>query len=156
MSEGTESFDLVLRREIDEPREKLWRCWTEPDLLKKWFCPQPWGVARAELDLRPGGCCNVTMLSPEGEEFPNAGVYLEVVPNERLVFTDAFTTGWVPSAKPFMTGVINFEDLGGGRTGYNAIAKHWTASDRDQHLEMGFHEGWGRATDQLAELAATL
>lgn len=156
MSESTESFDLVLRREIDVPREKLWRCWTEPDLLKQWFCPKPWGVARAELDLRPGGCCNVTMLSPEGEEFPNAGIYLEVTPNECLVFTDAYTTGWVPSAKPFMTGVITFEDLGGGRTAYTAIAKHWTAADRDQHLEMGFHEGWGKATDQLAELAATL
>ncbi len=156
MSEAAESFDLVLRREIDVPREKLWRCWTEPDLLKQWFCPKPWGVARAELDLRPGGCCNVTMLSPEGEEFPNAGIYLEVTPNECLVFTDAYTTGWVPSAKPFMTGVITFEDLGGGRTTYTAIAKHWTAADRDQHLEMGFHEGWGKATDQLAELAATL
>lgn len=156
MSEAAESFDLVLRREIDVPREKLWRCWTEPDLLKQWFCPKPWGVARAELDLRPGGCCNVTMLSPEGEEFPNAGIYLEVTPNERLVFTDAYTTGWVPSAKPFMTGVITFEDFGGGRTAYTAIAKHWTAADRDQHLEMGFHEGWGKATDQLAELAATL
>lgn len=156
MSEATESFDLVLRREIDVPREKLWRCWTEPEFLKQWFCPKPWGVARAELDLRPGGCCNVTMLSPEGEEFPNAGIYLEVTPNECLVFTDAYTTGWVPSAKPFMTGVITFEDLGGGRTTYTAIAKHWTAADRDQHLEMGFHEGWGKATDQLAELAATL
>lgn len=156
MSEATESFDLVLRREIDVPRENLWRCWTEPELLKQWFCPKPWGVARAELDLRPGGCCNVTMLSPEGEEFPNAGIYLEVTPNECLVFTDAYTTGWVPSAKPFMTGVITFEDHGGGRTAYTAIAKHWTAADRDQHLEMGFHEGWGKATDQLAELAATL
>lgn len=135
MSESAESFDLALRREIDVPREKLWRCWTEPELLKQWFCPKPWGVARAELDLRPGGCCNVTMLSPEGEELPNAGIYLEVTPNERLVFTDAYTTGWVPSAKPFMTGVITFGDLGGGRTAYTAIAKHWTAADRDQHLD---------------------
>jgi uncharacterized protein YndB with AHSA1/START domain len=156
MSEPAESFELVLRREIDVPREKLWRCWTEADLLPHWFCPKPWGVARARLDLRPGGDCHVTMLSPEGEEFPNPGVYLEVVPNERLVFTDAFTTAWEPSAKPFMTGVITFEDLGNGRTAYIATAKHWTAADRDEHEKMGFHEGWGKATDQLAELAATL
>lgn len=156
MSDTTGSFDLVLRREIDVPREKLWRCWTDPELLPGWFCPKPWGVARARLDPRPGGDCHVTMLSPEGEEFPNTGVYLEVVPGERLVFTDAFTTAWEPSAKPFMIGVITFEDLGGGRTAYTAIAKHWTAADRDEHEKMGFHEGWGKATDQLVELASTL
>lgn len=156
MSEGMESHDLVLQRVIELPREKLWRCWTEPGLLKQWFCPKPWGVARAELDLRSGGSCNITMLSPEGEEFPNPGVYLEVIPNERLVFTDAYTRAWEPSAKPFMTGIITFEDLGNGRTSYTATARHWNAEDKKQHEEMGFHEGWGKATDQLTELAASL
>ncbi len=151
-----DSHNLLLQRVIDLPREKLWRCWTEPELLKQWFCPRPWGVARAELDVRAGGSCHITMLSPEGEEFPNPGVYLEVIPNERLVFTDAYTRAWEPSAKPFMTGVITFEDLGDGRTSYIATAKHWNAEDKKQHEEMGFHEGWGKATDQLTELAATL
>lgn len=154
--EPSSSHDLSLRREIDIPREKLWRCWTESELLKQWFCPKPWGVARAELDLRAGGRCDVTMLSPEGQEFPNQGIYLEVTPNERLVFTDAYSAGWVPSVKPFMTGVITFEDLGDGRTAYTAMARHWNEEDQKQHEAMGFHEGWGKATDQLEELAATL
>lgn len=152
----SESLDLVLHRIIDQPRAKLWRCWTEPELLKQWFCPKPWGVSRAELDLHPGGRCHVTMRSPEGEEYPNCGIYLEVVPYERLVMTDAYTDAWVPSEKPFMTSIISFKDLGDGRTEYTAVARHWKAEDRESHLQMGFHEGWGKAADQLEELAASL
>ena len=63
----------------------------EPELLKQWFCPKPWRAEVAKMDLRPGGSSLIVMRSPEGQEFPNRGVYLEVVPNERLVFTDAFT-----------------------------------------------------------------
>jgi uncharacterized protein YndB with AHSA1/START domain len=147
--------ELILTRVIAAPPKKLFRAWTEPDLLKQWFCPRPWGVARATLDVRPGGICHVVMLSPEGQEFPNPGVYLDVVPDRRLVFTDAYSEAWAPSAKPFMTGVIEFEDLG-GRTRYTARALHWTEADREAHEKMGFHEGWGKATDQLAELVATL
>ncbi len=109
----TPDHDLVPTRTINLPREKLYRCWTEPALLPHWFCPKPWGVARAELDVRSGGNSCIVMLSPDGQEFPNPGVYLEVVPNERLVFTDAYTKAWEPSAKPFMTGIITFEDHGG-------------------------------------------
>jgi uncharacterized protein YndB with AHSA1/START domain len=148
--------ELVLSRIIDAAPEMLYRAWTEPDLLRRWFCPRPWGVARATLDVRPGGICHVVMLSPEGEEFPNPGVYLDVIPTRRLVFTDAYVEAWIPSDKPFMTGVIDFEDLGDGRTRYTARALHWTGADRETHEKMGFHEGWGKATDQLAELVATL
>ena len=63
---------------------------------------------------------------------------------------------WEPAAKPFMTLILSFDELGDGRTRYTAIARHWTAEDREAHLKMGFHEGWGVATDQLAALAATL
>ena len=96
---------LVLTRLIPVPRTKLWRCWTEP-ALQQWFCPKPWRVSAADLDVRPGGRSRITMQGPDGETHPDEGVYLEVVPNERLVFTDAYTAGWEPSAKPFMTGVI--------------------------------------------------
>jgi uncharacterized protein YndB with AHSA1/START domain len=117
--------------------------------------PRPWTVASARLDVRPGGSNLVVMRSPDGTEFPNRGVYLEVVPNERLVFTDAYVEAWVPSEKPFMTGILSFEDLG-GRTRYTARVRHWTSADREAHEKMGFHEGWGKATDQLAELVAAL
>ena len=96
------------------------------------------------------------MRSPEGVDYPNPGVYLEVVPNEKLVITDAYTEAWKPSEKPFMTVVLTFEDAGPGKTKYTAIARHWSAEDRDAHEKMGFHEGWGQCTDQLEALAKTI
>jgi uncharacterized protein YndB with AHSA1/START domain len=156
----TSAFDprreLVLTRVMNVPREKLWRAWTEPELLKQWFAPKPWAIARIEMELRPGGSNCFVMRSPEGQEFPNQGVYLDVVQNERIVFTDAFVRAWEPSPKPFMTAIVTFEDLGNGRTRYTARALHWTEADREAHEKMGFHEGWGRCADQLAELAAGL
>lgn len=149
------SRELVLTRDVDVPREKLWRGWTDVELMKQWFVPKPWSIASAEIDLRPGGSSRIVMRSPEGQEFPNLGVYLEVVPNERLVFTDAYTRAWEPSEHPFMTGIITFEDLGNGRTRYTARAVHWTAADREKHEAMGFHEGWGKCLDQLVELMST-
>jgi len=148
--------DLVLTRIIDAPADKLYTCWTTPDLLPVWFCPPPWKVSHARMDLRPGGANLVTMQGPNGESIDNRGVYLEVVENRRLVFTDAYVEAWVPSAKPFMTVIITFEDLGDGRTRYTATVRHWTVEDRQTHEQMGFHQGWGIATDQMAALARTL
>jgi uncharacterized protein YndB with AHSA1/START domain len=147
--------ELVLERTIDASPEKVYRCWTEPELMKQWFAPKPWSTPRVQTDVRPGGSSVVTMRSPEGQDFPCLGVYLEVEPNRRLVFTDAYTSGWEPSAKPFFTAVLTFEDIG-GKTKYTARALHWTAEDREAHEKMGFHEGWGTCADQLEELARTL
>lgn len=155
MTSETGSRDLVLTRLIDAPRDKVWRCWTEPELVTQWFAPLPWTTAAAALDVRPGGVTAITMRSPEGEEFPSRGVYLEVVPNEKLVFTDAFTDAWTPSEKPFFTAVLTFEDED-GKTRYTARARHWREEDREAHEKMGFHEGWGQCADQLEELAKTL
>jgi uncharacterized protein YndB with AHSA1/START domain len=148
--------DLVITRDIAAARDKLYRCWTEPELLKRWFAPRPWTTPHAEIDLRVGGASLVVMRGPDGQEFPNPGVYLELVPGELIVATDAYTRAWEPSAKPFMTLIVTFEDLGGGNTRYTARARHWTEADREAHEKMGFHEGWGVCTSQLAELAATL
>src|SRR5258708_32748679 len=97
--------DLVLTRLIDAPREKVFRAWTEPELLKQWFAPLPYTTPVVETDLRPGGSSLVVMRGPDGTEMPNRGVYLEVVKNERLVFTDAYTKAGQPSAKPFLTAI---------------------------------------------------
>lgn len=147
--------ELVLTRIIDAPREKLFKAWTEPELVKQWFAPLPWTTSAAELDVRPGGTAMVVMRDPDGNEYPNPGVYLEVVENERLVFTDAFTKAWEPSEKPFMTAIVTFEDMG-GKTRYTARARHWTVADREAHEKMGFHEGWGQCADQLAALVAKI
>jgi uncharacterized protein YndB with AHSA1/START domain len=148
--------DLVLESLIDAPRERLFRAWTEPALMQQWFAPLPWTTPRAETDPRPGGSSLVVMRSPEGEEFANRGVYLEVVKNERLVFTDAYTSAWAPSDKAFFTCVLSFEALPGGRTRYVARACHWSDADCDAHEKMGFHEGWAQCTEQLAALVARL
>jgi uncharacterized protein YndB with AHSA1/START domain len=145
----------VLTRLIDAPREKLYWAWTDAELLKQWFAPKPWTTPQAELDVRPGGASLVVMRSPDGSDMPCPGVYLEVVPNQRLVFTDAYTSAWQPSQKPFMTVILTFEDEG-GKTRHTARVRHWTVADREAHEKMGFHEGWGQCVDQLAALAATL
>jgi len=143
--------ELVLTRIIDAPRERVFAAWTQPDLLKQWFAPKPWTTTVAELDVRPGGTSFVVMRDPDGNEYPNHGVYLEVVPNEKLVFTDAYTEAWQPSDKPFMTVVLTFEDEG-GKTRYTARARHWTVEDRKAHEQMGFHEGWGMVAGQMEDL----
>lgn len=143
--------ELTLTRIIDAPRERVYKAWTDPELLKQWFAPLPWTTPVAELDVRPGGSNLVVMRGPDGNEFPNRGVYLEVVENERLIFTDAYTKAWEPSEKPFMTVVLTFEDEA-GKTRYTARVRHWTVADREAHEKMGFHEGWGQCADQLAAL----
>ena len=151
----TSDRELVLTRIIDAPREKLFRAWTDPELLKQWFAPLPYTTPHAEMDVRPGGSSLIVMRGPDGNEFPNRGVYLEVVENERLVSTDAYTKAWEPSEKPFMTLILTFEDEG-GKTRYTARVLHWMVADREMHEKMGFHEGWGQCADQLAALVAKL
>ena len=102
-----------------------------------------------------GGKFRTAMQGPDGFASDETGVFLEVIANRRLVFTDAYKPGWEPSEAPFMTSVIDFADEG-GKTRYVATALHWTVADRKRHEEMGFHEGWGAAADQLAALAASL
>ncbi|MGH9972101.1 MAG: SRPBCC family protein [Pyrinomonadaceae bacterium] len=148
---STEGRDLILTRIIDAPREKVFKAWTDPTLLKQWFAPLPWTTPKAETDVRPGGSSLIVMRGPGGNEFPCPGVYLEVVKNERLVFTDAYIKAWEPSEKPFMTVTMTFEDMG-GKTKYTAHASHWTVADREAHEQMGFHQGWAQCAEQLAAL----
>ena len=91
------------------------------------------------------------MRSPEGEDFPNLGCYLDVVDGRRLVFTDALGPGFRPTGSGFMTAIIEIEPSGSG-TRYIARVIHADADARQKHEAMGFHEGWGKALDQLVEL----
>ena len=141
-------LDLVLERVVDVPQKLVWAAWTEPKHLKHWFVPAPWSLKSCEIDLRPGGVFNSVMLSPEGQEFPNFGCCLEVVPNKRLVWTDTLLAGYRPSANPFFTAIIELEKSGKG-TRYTATAIHGNEAARKKHEDMGFHNGWGKALDQL-------
>ena len=148
-------LDLVLERVVDVPRELVWAAWTKPEHMVHWFAPKPWTTTHCEIDLRPGGIISFTMRSPEGKDFPNTGCVLEVVPQERLVWTDALLPGYRPSAKPFFTAIIALEKQGKG-TRYTATAIHRDPAGRKQHEEMGFHEGWGQCLDQLVAYSKTM
>jgi uncharacterized protein YndB with AHSA1/START domain len=145
------TLDLVLERVVPVSVSKVWRAWTEPALIEQWFTPAPWTTSDCSVDLRPGGAFRCTMRSPEGEAHPNVGCYLEVVPERRLVWTDALLPGFRPSGKAFMTGILLLAPEGSG-TRYTAIARHADAATTVQHAEMGFHGGWGTALDQLVAL----
>ena len=147
-------LDLVLERVVDVPPDLVWRAWTEPEHLKVWFCPKPWYVSECAIDLRPGGKFSTVMCSPDGDQHPSEGCYLEVVPQERLVWTDALQGGYRPAEKPFMTGVLLLqpEDTG---TRYTAMALHHSEAARQQHADMGFEQGWGTALDQLVDYVKT-
>lgn len=145
-------LELVMCRLLDAPVEKVYKIWTDGKTYPEWFCPKPWCVSDVKLDVRAGGVSQMTMNGPAGERFPNSGVYLEVIPNKKIVFTDAFTKAWVPSGNAFMVGTILFEDQG-GKTKYTAKVQHWTKEACEQHKQMGFEDGWGTVADQLEALA---
>lgn len=142
------TLDLVLERTTDLPRRLLWQAWTTPEHLVHWFTPDPWKTVECEIDLRPGGKFRTVMRSPEGQDYDNSGCYLEVRPEERLVWTDTLLPGYRPSPNPFFTAALTFEELNGG-TRYTAFAMHKDAPDREKHQAMGFDTGWGTVFDQL-------
>ena len=148
--------ELVLARIMDATPEQLFRVWTTPERFPEWFCPKPWRAEVVKMDLVPGGAAETTMYGPNGEVFPNLGVYLEVVPNQKLVFTDMFTEGWVPAeGGGMMTAVLTFEPQADGKTLYIARAGHPTVEKLQQHEQMGFHDGWGIVAEQLEAMAKT-
>lgn len=149
-------FTLVLERDIPAPRLAVWRCWTEPTLFKQWYCPKPWEVPESEMDLRPGGRMNTVMKGPDGTRMEVNGIFLEVIPQVRLTFTDAYTEGFIPAATSFMTGFVELSDAKNGGTKMIWGARHAKEEDLKAHLEMGFEQGWTAASDQLADLAQSL
>jgi uncharacterized protein YndB with AHSA1/START domain len=145
-------LDLVLERVVDVPTRLVWAAWTQPQHLREWFVPRPWTVADCEIDLRPGGIFRTVMRSPDGEDHPDVGCLLEVIPERRLTMTDALLPGFRPARNPGLgfTAIINMEPEGEG-TRYNATALHQDREGRVRHEKMGFHEGWGTALDQLVD-----
>jgi uncharacterized protein YndB with AHSA1/START domain len=157
-----EDFDLALERVLDAPRELVWRAWSDPEQVKRWWAPRPYQTPECEMDLRPGGGFYTRMTGPDGFDISGTGCFLEVVAGEKVVWTSALLPGYRPAAAvedcggfPF-TAVITFEDAGEGRTRYRALALHRNAQDRDTHEKMGFQEGWGTCAAQLEEVARGL
>lgn len=155
-------LDLVFERVVALPPETIWRAWTTPEQIKIWFTPAPWRTVDCELDLRPGGIFRTVMRSPEGQDFPNEGCFLELVPNRKLVWTNALGPGFRPCSTPVpgtpecgmfkFTAILTFEPHAQG-THYRAMVVHADAEGRKQHEAMGFQDGWGKALDQLIAMA---
>jgi uncharacterized protein YndB with AHSA1/START domain len=149
------THDLVLTRDTSVAREKLWRGWTEPVHLMKWFCPLPWKTTKCEIDLRPGGKFYTFMQGPGGESHGTDGCYLEIVTGSRLVWTSALGPGWRPVADSMLpfTCILTFEDRAGGGARFTAHALHADAETAAKHAAMGFDVGWGKAFEQLEGIA---
>jgi uncharacterized protein YndB with AHSA1/START domain len=148
---------LFIKRTFATSRETIWRCWVEGDLLKQWYCPKPWYVSVAQLDVRPGGASFIVMNGPNGEENRLRGQYVEVVEGYSLTFTDAYVGDWIHNNNtPFMTGYVILTDAPYGGTQMEWGARHWTDETTEQHKAMGFEAGWNAAADQLEELACNL
>ncbi|HRV63550.1 MAG TPA: SRPBCC family protein [Albidovulum sp.] len=147
--------DLHFTRSLAVPRALVWECWTSPEHIPHFFVPRPHRVTACDIDLRVGGRFNTT-FEVEGKEMQNNGVYLEVVPQEKLVFTDAYSEGWKPAPDPFMTAILILSDARDGGTTYTAIARHRNAETAETHKAMGFYDGWGTVVTQLEDYAKGL
>ena len=139
---------LQIERHINAKPDVVWQVMTER--MEEWWCPKPWRVEIIEQDWRPGGRSAMVMRGPEGEEMPQEGVFLEVIPGQRFVTTDAYRVGWMPQ-EPFMTGFWEVVPDGDGAL-YRAGARHWQEETMRNHEAMGFIDGWGVCADQLAAL----
>ena len=155
-------LDLKLERVVDVSCESIWAAWTTPQLLKPWFCPPPWKTVDCEIDLRAGGIFRTVMQSPEGQKFDNIGCYLEITPNQKLMWTNALLPGFRPAkqaiANPdhpceefIMTATILLEPVAAG-TKYTAHVMHAHQEARIKHEQMGFEEGWEICLNQLVTI----
>lgn len=153
MTDG--AHDLEISRFLAAPRAKLWQAWADPQKLAQWWCPKPWTTEVRAFDFRPGGAFYTFMRAPAGEEgeSDNPNCFLEIIPQERIVWTTMLGGGWRP-ATPWlgMTASISFADEAAG-TRYIARVMHKDAADAKKHEDMGFFPGWNTATTQLEDLA---
>lgn len=144
---------------VGSPVAQVWRYWSEPWLLERWFHSPSWTSEVKVLEQQAGGPSHIVMHGPDGEEVEGFGVLLEAVPEERLVFTNAYREGWIPAVPPSGTPLrTRFIEMSaeGGSTRYVVRALHWSEEARRQHRETGFHEGWEVTSRQLRDLARSL
>jgi uncharacterized protein YndB with AHSA1/START domain len=151
-------LDLGLDRIIRAPRKQVWAAWTDPANLAQWWIPAPARCRVDQLDVRPGGAFVTTMSDDGGEFVPHLDAcFLVVDDHERIVFTNAITSAWRPThPEPVtMTAEITLRDHADG-TDYRIVVRHGDPASRTRHAGLGFADGWGMVTAQLAQVAETL
>lgn len=152
-----DAAELTISRLIPAPPATVWRAWSDPEILARWWIPAPYACRVIKLDLRPGGGFETQMREGDGPFQPHVeGCILEAVPERRLVFTTQLAEGWRP-IKPWLalTAILEFTPEDGG-TRYAACVLHRSAEDARKHEELGFEQGWGAALDQLAATVGSM
>lgn len=151
-------LDFVIERFIDAPTRLVWEALTRPEHLKEWYMPKAWGrVARAELDLRPGGVISIDIATGSGQEVPNMGCVLEVVPMQRLVWTSMLFPGYRPAVFDDIpiTAIMTMESVGSG-TRYVFTALHRDEADFEKDKASGWAEGTEIAVNQFVDHVLSL
>lgn len=151
-------LDFAIERFIDAPPRLVWEALTQPQHLKEWYMPKAWGrVARSEMDVRPGGMFSIDIVVGEGQEIPNLGCVLDVVPMERLVWTSMLFPGYRPAVFDDIpiTAIMTMKAEGTG-TRYVFTALHRSEADLKTNMESGFYQGTEIAVDQLLAHVLTM
>ncbi|TQV78044.1 polyketide cyclase [Exilibacterium tricleocarpae] len=147
--------DLTVSRIIKAPPSTVWKAWKEPVHFVKWWAPAPIVTICKKHEFHPGGAFDTVMRMEDGTEHGGEGCFLEVIENQRIVFTDALRGGWRPNESSFFSAIITLEEHPEG-TKYTATALHKNDADRQKHADMGFLDGWGTCIEQLGRVAESL
>lgn len=142
---------ILITREFDAPARLVYRAWTEPDLVRRWWSGDRGEVTSVDIDLRVGGTWRFVMTANAGFEVAFHGEYREIVPAERMVWTEVFEG--VPDAEALCT--VTFTEAG-GLTAVQMLVQHTSQEHRDLHINSGMEDGMQEALDQLEEVAQSL
>ena len=143
--------EIQIVREFDAPRERVFRAWSEPDLVRRWWHANRGEIVAIEIDLRVGGRWRYAMVTPDDFEVAFHGEYREVVPHERLVSTEVYEG--MPDAAALTT--VTFEEQD-GRTTATLLVQHERKEHRDAHVASGMEDGLQDALDLLERIAVEL
>lgn len=158
MTTKTETREMVIHRVFQAPVELVWKAFSNPEHLKRWWGPKGFTSPACTIDFRVGGKYHFCMRSPEGQDIWTTGIYKEIVPNKKMVWTDCFAdeNGNVVSGDRYgMTGLpeefevtLLFEEAG-GKTKFTLIHKGFPADDMIEMVELT-QAGWNETLDKLA------
>jgi uncharacterized protein YndB with AHSA1/START domain len=142
---------ILITREFDAPKDLVWKAYTTPELIERWWAGKRGTVTSIEVDLRVGGSWRYVMTAGEGFEVAFHGEYREIVPNERLVSTEVYEGA--PEGEALDTLTLTDVD---GRTTMTILVEHSKPEHRDAHIESGMEGGMQEAMDLLEEVAIEL
>ena len=148
-----ENSTVNVTREFAANKDLVWRTWTEPELLDKWWAPKPWKSVTKSMEFEEGGRRLYAMVGPNGEEHWAFADYSSINPKDNFSYSDGFcdSEGNRTESLPDSSWSVNFSESNGVTTVYVEI-KHETLEDLEKIIEMGFKEGFTACLEQLTEL----